>query len=221
MTTRALTLFDTSIGMKAVMAVTGAVLFGFVIGHMLGHLLMFLGPDTYNAYAMALHNAPALLWGTRVVLLVSVAAHVASAVRVTTINQAARPARYQLRRDMATNYAARTMVWSGPILAFFILYHLAHFTLGATPGNYVHSTENVYNNMVMSFQVPWVLALYVVAVLSLGAHLFHGAWSMFNSLGANHPRYNPFLKRFALVMAVVVTVGFLSVPLAIFAGIIG
>ncbi len=228
MSTRVLTLTGTSIGKKMVMAASGLVLFGFVIGHMLGNLQVFLGPDAINGYSHTLHETPALLWGTRITLLVAVAAHIVSAVQLNNSNVAARPIRYQVRKDVATSYAARTMMVSGPLLLLYIIYHLAHLTFGVTKGlNYTHlnlpqgdanGLPDVYANIVASFKVPWLTFIYVVAQCALAMHLYHGAWSLFQSLGINHARYNETLRSSAVAVGMAVCVGFVSVPLAVLFG---
>lgn len=202
------------------MAVTGVILVGFLIAHFLGNALVFVGPEAINAYSAGLHNLAELLWVARIVLIVSVGLHIFCALRLAGKNTAARPQRYKVKRDLATNYAARTMIWSGPILLGFILFHLAHLTLGVTPGDYAHSHSDVYSNVVRGFSIPWVSGFYIVSMLALGNHLYHGVWSMFQSLGLNHPTYNPRLMRAALGVTLLVTLGNISIPLAVLLGIV-
>lgn len=225
MATKALTLTDTTLGKKVVMAVSGIILFGFVIGHMLGNLQVYLGPKPFNEYAHFLHTTPTLLWGTRVVLLLAVAAHIVSAVQLATLNKSARPRRYRVTKSVATTYAARTMIISGPLLLLYILYHLAHFTLGYTNGlGYDHNAldpngmRDAYSAVVTSFKVPWCVGIYVVAQVMLGLHLYHGAWSMFQSLGLNHKRYNETLRSAASAIALATVAGFLAVPIGVYLG---
>ncbi len=227
MSTRVLTLGNTTIGKKMVMAASGAILFGFVIGHMLGNLQVFIGPEAINGYSHTLHTTPALLWGARSVLLIAVVAHIVTSFQLGAGNRAARPVAYQLRKDVATSYAARTMVWSGPILLLYIVYHLAHLTFGVTKGlGYEHlpldaqGLPDVYHNVVSSFRVPWCTAIYVLAQVTLCTHLYHGAWSMFQSLGINHKRYNETLRSSAVAVAMAVCVGFVAVPLAVLFGFV-
>lgn len=202
------------------MAVTGVVLVGFVIAHMLGNLQVYLGPETLNAYGEFLHSKPGLLWGARVVLLVSVLGHILSAYSLASRNAEARPIGYAKRRYVATNYAARTMVWSGPILLLFIVYHLLHLTVGYSSGGYVHDPANVYGNVVGSFQNPYVSLFYIVAMLALGKHLFHGVWSLFQSLGLSHPRYDHKRRVLATAIALLVVVGNISIPVSVLLGIV-
>jgi succinate dehydrogenase / fumarate reductase, cytochrome b subunit len=210
----------TTIGLKAVMAVTGVILVGFLIGHFAGNALIFAGPDAINSYSEMLHNTHGLIWVARSVLLTSVVLHIVAAMKLYAKNTAARPRGYRVKRDIATNYAARTMMWSGPILLGFILYHLAHLTFGVTPGNYVHSDVDVYANLVRGFSIWWVSLLYIVSMLALGNHLFHGTWSMFQTLGINHNAYNKRIMVAALGITLVVTLGNISIPLSVLLGMV-
>jgi succinate dehydrogenase / fumarate reductase cytochrome b subunit len=214
-------LLASTIGLKATMAVTGVVLVGFLIGHFVGNALIFAGPEAINGYSELLHNSHGLLWVARAILLASVLLHIAAALKLYAKNNNARPQRYKVKRDLATNYAARTMMWSGPILLGFIVYHLAHLTFGMTPGNYEHSHTDVYSNLVRGFSIWWVSAFYILSMLALGNHLFHGTWSMFQSLGVNHSAYNKRLMRLALGITLFVTLGNISIPLAVLLGIVG
>jgi succinate dehydrogenase cytochrome b subunit len=218
---RTLTLFDATIGKKAIVAVTGLVLFGFVIVHMVGNLQVFLGPEALNAYAEKLKSIPLLLWTARSVLLVSVILHVAFSISLVLESNRARPVAYRTKHSIATSYAARTMKFSGPLLAVFILYHLAHFTWpGVAMGAYQHQPHDVYANFVNAFRVPWVTAIYLVAQVMLGLHLYHGAWSLFQTLGLNHPRYNRLREVLPRVLAFTVVAGNVVMPLAVLVGII-
>jgi succinate dehydrogenase cytochrome b subunit len=210
-------LLRTTIGKKVVMAVSGVIWFGYVIGHLLGNLQIYAGPDKINAYAEFLHNAPALLWGTRLLLLFAIVAHVVASVQLSMRNLSARPIAYSRRSDLATSYAARTMMWSGPILLAFILYHLAHLTFGAVP-QFEFDEHDVYNNVVLSFQLWWLSGLYVAAQIALCLHLYHGAWSFLQTLGANHPEYNAWRRRFAAAASVAVFLGYVSIPISVMVG---
>ena len=160
------------------------------------------------------------MWVARAVLLGSILLHIGSALRLYAMNTSARPQRYQVKHDSATNYAARTMMVSGPILLGFILFHLAHLTFGVEMADYDFSHTDVYSNVVSSFSVPWVSFLYIISMLALGNHLFHGTWSMFQSLGFNHSAYNKRIMRVALGITLFVTLGNISIPVAILAGIV-
>jgi succinate dehydrogenase / fumarate reductase cytochrome b subunit len=218
---RSLTLYDATIGKKAVVARTGIVLFGFVIAHMLGNLQVFLGREALNAYARNLRQVPALLWLARLVLLGSVLAHIIASLQLVRAAQVARPIAYRQKKSIATSYAARTMKISGPLLGAFIVYHLAHLTVpGVSMGAYPHEPHDVYANLVNGFQVPWVTGIYVVAQCLLGAHLYHGGWSLFQTLGLSHPRYDQWRARLPRAVAMLVVAGNLSIPLAVLTGIV-
>lgn len=219
---KALTLFDTTIGKKAVMAVTGLILFGFLIGHMLGNLQIYLGPDALNGYAEKLHSLAPVLWGTRIVIGISIVLHMWMVIDLYARSLAARPVGYRVTRSVATNYAAKAMWLSGIIILLFVLYHLAHFTFpGISMGNYEHDTHGqVYLNVVNGFSVPWVSGLYIAAQLALWAHLYHGAWSLLQSLGLSHPRYNDPSRGIAKLIATVIVLGNISIPVAVLAGIV-
>lgn len=216
---RAARFFDAPIGKKAVMAVTGAILFGFVTGHLIGNLQIYLGPGPLNHYAELLRGMPGLLWIARTVLLASVVLHIVSSVQLTRLKQAARPAGYVKSGNVQATYASRTMMWSGPIIVAFLVYHLLDFTFGTVNPNF--QPNDVYANVVASFRVPAVAASYIVAMLLLGMHLYHGLWSMFQSLGISHPRYTPLLKRFAAGATAFIVVGNVSIPVSVMLGIIG
>lgn len=218
---QSLTLTHTTLGQKALLAVSGVVLFGFVIAHMLGNLQVFLGPEAFNAYAETVKSNAVILWGTRSVLLVALVTHVALVVQLYTRSIKARPVGYQKKKNIATSYAGATMKYSGPALLLYILFHLAHFTYpGLALGDYQHSTLDVYGNFVSAFQIPWVVVLYVTANLLLGMHLYHGAYSLLQSLGLNHPRYNARARLGARSFGFLVTAGNVVMPLAVFFGLI-
>ena len=201
------------------MAVSGVVLLGFVIGHLAGNLQLYAGPEVINRYAETLHSLPGMVWPVRLVLLAAFLLHAWSSLQLFLKNRAARRVGYRMSKDVATTYAARTMVWSGPILLLFIAYHLAHLTLGVLPGHEFVRLD-VYNNVVRGFQTWWVSAIYIVANIALGVHLFHGIWSFFQSLGINHPKYNAYRKELAVTVAAAITLGNLSFPIAVMTGLI-
>ena len=213
---RGVRLWSSTIGKKAVMAVTGIILFGFVIGHMAGNLQFFLGREAINGYAEKLHHLGPIPLVVRLVLLAAVVLHIVAAVQLWRLQRVARPVSYMKRTPTTSTYASRTMYWSGPILAAFIIYHLLHLTVGVAHPDY--EFLNAYDNMVIGFQNPLVSLFYVVAMVLLGMHLYHGVWSMFQSLGFAHPRYTPKLKLAAKLFAIVLTLGFIVIPIAILAG---
>ena len=211
---RALTLYQTTIGKKVVMALSGAIIVGFVIGHFLGNLNIYLGPEALNAYAAKLHSLPALVWATRILLLFAFGAHILAAYQLWRRNVAARGSHYKRRNDLATDYAARTMYWTGPILLLYLIYHLLEFTIIPThPGD-------VYRNVVEAFQNPWISAFYVAGNLALGLHIFHGIFSAFQSIGVNHPRYNSYRRDLAIAISAVITLGNISFPISVLTGVV-
>ena len=222
----AVLLWGTMVGKKVVMAVTGLVLVGFVIGHMLGNLKIFLGAETIDAYAGFLRTMgeplfpnSLLLWVVRIILLACITLHITAALQVTRMNWSARPHGYDTKQSIATTYAARTMLWSGVILALFIVYHLLHLTAGAVsfqPGQFRHLA--VYANVVAAFSVWYVSLTYILAMAALCLHLDHGIWSMLQTLGWNNARTSSALQVLSRVVALVVFVGFISVPVAVLAG---
>jgi len=210
--------WGSTLGRKVVMAVTGVILFGFVVTHMLGNLQVFLGPEAMNAYALSLR---ALLHGTglwiaRSVLLVAVILHIWAAVTLSLESRNARPQGYRMETHRASTYASRTMVWSGPLLFLFIAYHLAHLTFGTVHPEFVEG--DVYHNFVSGFSRWPVSLLYIAAMLVLGLHLFHGSWSMLQTVGLSHPRWNPLRMAVAVGLAMLVVVGNLSFPVAVLGG---
>lgn len=218
--------WKSTIGRKVVMAGTGVVLFGFVIGHMLGNLQIFIpdGGAKINAYGRMLHDNPALLWTTRIVLLASVLAHIAAAVSLTAQNRAARPTPYVKRNWREASFASRTMMVSGPLIALFVIYHLLHFTTGHAHPDPLRQAGSaawdVHHNVTSAFANPFAAMTYILAMLFLGQHLFHGAWSMFQSMGLNHPRWTPAVRRTMIVAAALVTGGNISIPLAVLLGLV-
>jgi succinate dehydrogenase / fumarate reductase cytochrome b subunit len=215
--------YRSAIGKKAVMAATGIILFGFVLAHMAGNLKLYLGAEAINHYGEWLRRIgePALphgvaLWIARFVLLAAVVLHIDAATRLTIMNRRARPVGYKKLDNVADRYAARTMRWGGVIILLFVIYHLLHLTFGTAHPDFIEG--DVYHNFVVGFSVWWVSAFYIIANLALGLHLYHGLWSLFQSMGWNHPRFNSWRRIFATVFAVVVTLGNISFPLAVLSG---
>jgi succinate dehydrogenase / fumarate reductase cytochrome b subunit len=210
---------------KAIMAVTGIVLFGWIFAHMFGNLKIFFGRDSFNHYAEFLREMGSplippsgLLWLSRLVLLVSVGLHIWAATSLTLQNRRARPIGYRELRGVELDYAARTMRMSGYLLAVYIVYHLMHLTFGSVHAEFVPTDP--YSNVVKAFQALPVAAVYIFANLLLGLHLYHGLWSLFQSLGWSHPTYNSWRRSFAVAFAVAISVGFISVPLGVLAGLV-
>jgi succinate dehydrogenase / fumarate reductase cytochrome b subunit len=216
--------YNSVIGKKVVMAVTGLILFGLVLVHMAGNLQVFLpvhpdGVHPLDEYGAKLRAIPPLLWGARIVLLVAVGLHILAAWQLILLNKTkARPIAYTKKASVGSTYASRTMVWSGPILFFYIVYHLLHFTIGSVHPQFEEG--KVFQNLVIGFQNPAVSLFYLIANVLLAVHLYHGVWSMFQSLGIAHPKYTPLLKKGAALFAIIIGVGFCIVPLAVMTGII-
>ncbi len=213
-----LLLFRSSIGRKVVMAVTGIALFGFVLAHMAGNLQAFLGPSKLDEYGAALRKVPALLWTMRLGLLGAAALHVWSAISLTRDSWAARPQGYRSLRPLDSSYASRSMRITGVVLLAFIVYHLLHFTTGDLHPAFIEGGVN--HNLVVGLRVMPVLVFYVIAQLCLGFHLWHGIWSMTQTLGLAHPRYDALRRGFATAFTLIVVLGFSAVPLGVMAGLI-
>lgn len=200
------------------MAITGFIGVAYVVLHMLGNLQAFAGPIKLNAYAALLKSNAELLWGVRITLLTAVLLHIAAAYQLARASWKSRPINYVHWRPVASTYASRTMRWSGPILGLFIIYHLLHLTTGAAHPDF--HPGDVYHNVVTGFRVWYVSAFYVAAMLALGLHLYHGAWSMFQSVGINHPKYNSLIRGVATLFTIITVIGFVSIPVAVLLGVI-
>jgi len=209
-----------SIGRKVVMAVTGVILVGFVIAHMLGNLQVYLGPEAMNNYAVwlrqVLHGTG--LWIARAILLIAVILHIWSAASLTLSSRRARPIGYREQKWRESTYASRTMRWGGVIILLFVIYHILHMTTGTVHQSFIEG--DVYHNFVAGFRVVPVSLFYIFAMLALGLHLRHGVWSIFQTLGVSHPRYIRAAHALAWIVAIVVVVGNISFPLAVLAGIV-
>ena len=210
--------YESTIGKKAVMAATGLILFGFLIAHMLGNLQIFLGRAVMNHYAETLHGNPGLLWTARTILLVSVVLHIWASIPLALLKKKARPVAYVKRANVQSSFASRTMMWSGPIIAAFVVFHLLHLTTGTLHPNF--AKLDAYNNLVTGFKVIPAAIAYIVAMVLIGMHLSHGIWSMFQSIGFSHPRYTPMIKKFSAVFSWILVGGFIAVPLSIMLGLV-
>ena len=207
------------VGKKVVMGVTGLIGIGFVILHSLGNLLVFRGPAAINSYSHFLKSTGELLWTLRIVLIVAVVLHVIAAVQLTRQSRAARPIGYTKREPQVATIASRTMRWGGALLLIFIIVHVLHFTTGTIrPG--VFSKQDVYVNVVTSFRIWWVSLFYIISMIALGLHIFHGAWSSVRSIGVSPASPEPLHKRISLVIAILLWAAFTAVPVAVFAGFI-
>ncbi len=195
------------------MAVTGAILSVFIVFHLLGNLLIFGGRDAINAYANMLKSIPEVLWVVRVVLIVALILHVYYSVVLAIRNWTARPVGYSFREDVETSYAARTMIISGPLILLYAIYHLMMFTFLTTGPGY--SRTDVYANLVAAFSVPMISVVYMLAMVVLGFHLYHGLWSMFHSVGISGRRYRRWRWFVAPGVAILISAGYISIPLAV------
>jgi succinate dehydrogenase / fumarate reductase cytochrome b subunit len=215
------TLLGSTVGKKVVMAVTGVVLVGFVIGHMIGNLQIYLGAEALNHYGELLRELlhGGFIWIFRAVMLVSVILHIWAATALTMGSWAARPVGYARRPAYEeSTYASRTMRWGGPILLIFIVYHVLHLTTGQAHASFAHG--DIYGNVITGFSVWWVSAFYIFAMIVLGFHLWHGVWSMLQTLGLSHPSYNQLRTVIAWLVTLVVLLGNISIPVAVLTGVV-
>jgi succinate dehydrogenase / fumarate reductase cytochrome b subunit len=221
-----LDLYATSVGKKYVMAITGIIGLGYVIAHMVGNLKMFIGEEDINHYGEFLREllVPILprtvtLWLMRFVLIGAVLLHIHASWSLTVLNHKARPVKYQGPRDyQIANFASRTMRWTGVIVLLFIVWHLADFTWGWVNPDFVRGS--IYRNVDASLSRLPVAALYIVANIALGIHIFHGTWSLFQSMGWSNPRFNQWRRLLAVGTATIITVGNVAFPVAVLAGIV-
>jgi succinate dehydrogenase cytochrome b subunit len=222
--------FRSSLGKKYVMAVSGLALLVFAIGHMVGNLQVFLGPDQINAYGNFLQTTPELLWSARLGLLVMVALHIYTAIQVSAENKAARPVAYAQYQPVAASYASRTMLMSGLIVLAFIIYHLLHYTVQVRAINFTGSDflplhdpkgrHDIYRMLILGFSNIWVSGFYLLGVGLLSVHLSHGASSMFQSLGLKSEPAGRWIDRLSWAGAIVLFLGYASIPLAVLAGLL-
>jgi succinate dehydrogenase / fumarate reductase cytochrome b subunit len=218
-----LRLFTSSLGKKFLMAITGAGLFLFVIGHLLGNLQIFLGPEAINRYGHFLQTTPEILWPARIGLLAFAGIHIWTSISLTLENRAARATRYEVKEVVDATLASRTMIWSGLIIFAFVAFHLAHYTLMVVHPEFrdlrdANGWHDIYRMMIIGFSNYWVSGFYVLGIGLLCIHLSHGGSAMFQSLGLNNAAYEAVIDRLATVAAVVIFLGYISIPLAVLAG---
>ena len=212
-------LYRSTVGKKVIMGLTGAIMIGFLLTHVAANLLSFEGPQKINAYSAFLHSTGEVLWIARGVLLGSLVLHVVAAVQLTLLDRAARPVEYARRKAQASTLASTTLRWGGLLLLAFIVYHLLHFTIGSVHPSFLEGDP--YRNVVTGFQGhPVVVGFYLVAMIGLGLHLYHGGSTMFQSLGLSHPSYDRSRQRLMRLVAVLVAVGFAAVPVGVALGVI-
>jgi len=220
--------FGTSLGKKYIMAITGLAMFGFVIAHLAGNLQIFLGPESINRYGHFLQTNPELIWPARIVLLLMLVLHVWAAIKLSAENKAARPVGYAAYQPVGSSYASRTMLMSGIIIFVFIIYHLLHFTvqsqyINLTGKNFAtfvdpQKRHDIFQMMVVGFSNIWVSGFYILGMALLCLHLSHGVSSMFQSIGWKNKAYGPVLDKLARVVAMLIFIGYTSIPLAILLG---
>ena len=218
-------LTGTSIGKKWLMALSSLVLFLYIILHLVGNLKIFFGADPFNHYAEWLRVAgtpmipnEGALWGFRVLLLIAIAVHIGAYVQLWLRTRSARGQRYKVYRPQVFSWASRTMAWGGITILAFVIYHLLHMTFGSVHPDFV--AGDPYNNVVIGFENIWVSLFYIVGVIALGLHLYHGLWSATQTFGLNNPNYNRFRRPLALWTAVLISAGYISIPLAVLTGIV-
>ncbi len=204
---------QSTVGKKIIVAATGLILFGFVIVHLIGNLQVFLGPVKLNAYSDLLKREPLLLWAARLVLLASVFLHALFTIQLTRLNRASRPHSYEQYEPTKAGVASRTMIWGGLFLILFIVFHLLHLTTGSTHPHF--DPHNVYANIISGFSVWYVSLFYILGQFALGMHLYHGVFSVFQTLGLAHPAYKCWRRRLATAAGVLIPAGYISIPLAV------
>jgi succinate dehydrogenase / fumarate reductase cytochrome b subunit len=222
-----MTLTRSTIGKKVIMAVTGLVWVGFLAFHMYGNLKVFQGAVYFNDYSEGLRHigspifsAYHLLWVARIGLIVSVVLHIWAALDLTRAAHRARPENYALKKNIRADYAAVTIRYGGLVIFLFLVYHLAHFTWGVTAVHPDFIPGDAYHNLVVGFQNPVNVVLYLIALVAVGLHLYHGSWSMFQTLGFNNQKYDSSLRSLALALGVLIPLGFALAPFAVLFGIV-
>lgn len=210
--------YQATVARKVVVALTGAILYGFVFVHMVGNLQLYSGPEKINAYAEFLKSKPPLLWGFRTVLLLAVLTHGLLSLQLWLRNRSARPVGYARQDFQKADITSRTMVLSGPLIGLFVVYHLLHLTVGSAHPRF--SATDVYSNVVIGFQNPLVSAFYVAAMVALGFHLYHGAYSLFQTLGLRTPKWDGILKVVLTAVSLLIVVVNISFPIAVLSGVV-
>jgi succinate dehydrogenase / fumarate reductase, cytochrome b subunit len=217
-------LFSDSIGRKVLMAITGLLMVLFVVGHLLGNLTIFAGPNGINAYAQHLHELAPVVWGTRLVMGAAVLIHLFLSVQITMENTQAKPEKYAVRNALRATFASQTMIWTGVIMGAFIVYHLLQFTLRVTPGLTLGSDAlnrfDVFSMVVDGLGRTLTAFVYVVSMVSLFLHMSHGIQSAFQTLGLSNARWLPRFTATGKLVAGVFLVGFGAIPVAIVVGIL-
>jgi succinate dehydrogenase / fumarate reductase cytochrome b subunit len=222
---QAYALWSSSVGKKITMAVSGVIMYGFVIVHMLGNLKVYQGKEAFNHYAEGLRTLGEpffgrgqLLWILRIALLAALLVHVIAMLQLTVQSRRARRHRYKKFDGLEFSWASRTMLWGGVLLLAYVIYHLLHLTFGTVHPQFVHG--DVYNNFVLGFQDPVASSIYIAAMIPLGLHLYHGFWSMLQTLGANNPKYNRVRRPISITLALAIVLLNISFPVAVLLGFV-
>ena len=227
---RVVVLYRSTVGKKVLMAVTGFIWFGFLIGHMTGNLKAFQGAEKYNEYAEFLRHIGtplvpdySLLWVARIGLLVALGVHILMAVQLWNRSNRARGEGYTSKENLNFSWASSLMRWGGVLIAVFVVFHILHMTTGTLHPDFMAPDaegHHAYHNLVAGLQSPLVAGFYILALAAICAHLWHGLWSLMQTLGANHPKYKHLRRPVAVVFALVIFLGFISVPVSVLAGIL-
>jgi succinate dehydrogenase / fumarate reductase cytochrome b subunit len=212
-------LWSSTIGKKAVMAVTGLIMVAYLITHVAANLTVFQGPATINAYSAFLHGTGGALWVARLVLIAALVLHVTAALQLTTRRQAARPVAYTGGREpQVSTFASRTIRWGGVLILIFIVYHILHFTLGTVHSSFIEGDP--FHNVTTGFGNVLVVLFYELALIAVGLHLYHGVWSSGRTLGVSPPSPRPLKRQLALALALIIWAGFAVIPIAVYAGMV-
>jgi succinate dehydrogenase / fumarate reductase, cytochrome b subunit len=212
-------LWNSSVGKKIVMAVTGLIWVAYLITHVLANLLLFQGPVKINAYSAFLHGTGGVLWGARLVLIAALVLHIIAAIHLAGRRQEARPAGYSAGRDpQVSTWASRTIRWGGALILLFLVYHILHFTVGTAHPDFIEGDP--YHNVAAGFRNLPVVIFYLISMGAVGLHLYHGLWSSGRSLGMSPPSPRPLRRTVALVLALLVWLGFTAIPIAVYAGVV-
>ena len=214
---------SSSVGRKIVMAITGLMLLAFLVIHLFGNSLIYVG--WINAYGEALHSLPPVVWAFRLVMLCIIAVHIYFGVTLTLENNAARPAAYAVKKNLRATFSGRTMIWTGLLIVVFLVYHLFHFTLRMTNPDISNSLDalgrlDVFKMVVLSFKNFAISGIYIAAMIALGLHLFHGVQSFVQTLGLNSDKSLPCVEKTGQVVALILYAGYVSIPLVIILGIL-
>ncbi|MCX6147187.1 MAG: succinate dehydrogenase cytochrome b subunit [Candidatus Kapabacteria bacterium] len=214
---------------KILVAVTGLLLVLFIVGHTLGNLLVYLGPNAINTYALGLKKLGALLWVVRGGLIFAVLIHIIATIRLTLYNKTAKPINYTVTGYITSTFSSRTMAIAGLTILFFVIYHLLHFTLGVTNPEFMkletnlhgENVHDVFTMMITGFRNPLVSGFYILAVSFLGLHLNHGVKSLFHTLGIAGPIFTPMIAKISTVFAIVICGALISIPISVMLRIVG